>query len=395
MSEIDRIIQITDRAGTGAPNFTNGVNFAGSDSGLSPHKHTEGSTEPSSPSNGDTWWDTDNDIYKVYMDNDWKDWLGTSASTAIAWGGTRHVYSSYEANGNLDTIEYFSSVASAGATAQDFGNLSAVRVVIASTSSTTRGLFFGSTNYSNISSNPAGQVIDYITIATTGNATDFGDLYFIENGNYVLESQNATGNGTRGIIFGGYSGYTGMKNNIEYVTIANTGNAADFGDLGEANRQGGACSDATRAVYARGTNTTNNGIEYVTIATTGNATSFGTQTISHGQQFAGCSDATRGIFAGGDNSGRINSISYITIQTTGNSTDFGDMTGPRSRLGCTSDGTYGTVIGARNDGTTDSGSGTWTKQIDRFTIQTTGNATDFADAAVAVRYAGACAGAPS
>ena len=61
MSEIDRITKITDRAGTGAPNFTFGVKFAGSDSGINPHTHTEGATEPSSPNNGDTWWDSDNE----------------------------------------------------------------------------------------------------------------------------------------------------------------------------------------------------------------------------------------------------------------------------------------------------------------------------------------------
>ena len=391
MSEF-RIRKLTDRAGTGAPNFTHGFNINGSDSGLLAVTHTTGSTVPDSPSNGDTWWDTGNDKYYVYVNNVWREY--SIAVESITWGGTRHVYASYDNNGNTDTIEYFSSVASAGSTAQDFGNLSAARVVIASTSSQTRGLFIGSVSNSNISSNTAGQVIDYITIATTGNATDFGDLYFIEQSSYVLESQNATGNGTRGIIFGGYSSWTGMKNNIEYVTIANTGNAADFGDLGEANRQGGACSDATRAVYARGTNTTNTGIEYVTIATTGNATSFGTQTVNHGSQFAGCSDATRGCFTGGENGGRTNPISYLTIQTTGNTTDFGDLTVGRARHGSTSDGTYGTVIGARNDGTLGH-SGSYTERIDRFTIQTTGNATDFADAAVAVRYAGACAGNPS
>ena len=403
MSDVVGIEKITDRAGTGAPDFTNGFNIAGSDSGISPHAHTEGATEPSSPSNGDAWLDTDNNIYKVYIDGEWKDWLGTSAPTGVAWGGTRHVYSCWEGSGssgiNTDTIQYFSSVASAGTTAQDFGNLSVARLTYAATSSQTRGLFIGSTNGSNISSNTSGQVIDYITIATTGNATDFGNLYFIEGGAYVIEAQNATGNGVRGIIFGGYSSYSGMKNNIEYVTIANTGNAADFGDLGEANREGGACSDATRAVYARGTNSTNNGIEYVTIDTTGNATSFGNQTVNHAKQFAGCSDATRGIFAGGDNSGRINSISYITIQTTGNSTDFGDMTGPRSRLGCTSDGTYGTMTGGRHDGSLPDGAGgsntTWTNRIDRITIQTAGNATDFGDTINAVTFVAACAGAPS
>ena len=395
MSEIDRITEIKDRAGTGSPNFTNGVNFAGSDSGISPHTHTESANEPSSPSNGDTWWDSDNDIYKVYMDNAWKDWLGTTAPATIAWGGTRHVYASYNSANSLNTIEYFSSVANVGATAADFGDLTVARVLSASTSSTTRGLFIGSVSQSSTPSN--GNVIDYITIATTGNATDFGNLNFSEqSGSYVLEAMNAAGNGTRGIIFGGYSSWSGNKNNIEYVTIANTGNGTDFGDLSSADRMGAACADATRAVYAYGENHSTNAIDYVTIDTTGNATSFGTQAVAHSQTFAGCSDATRGLFSGGINSSyaKINSISYITIQTAGNSADFGDMAGGRRDHGSTSDATYGTFIGGRNDGNLGA-STDHTVNIERVTIQTLGNATDFADAAVAVRYGAACSGAPS
>ena len=404
--KVDSVVNV---AGTGKPNFPVSPTSGGAAlSTLNTHSYTSSATEPSSPKNGAIWWDSANSKVYVYANGEFKEIsLNTDYPSAyslgIDWGGTRHVYSCYEGSGssaiNTDTIQYFSSAASAGTTAQDFGNLSAARLTYAATSSQTRGLFIGSAGGSNISSDTSGQVIDYITIATTGNATDFGDLYFIEQSSYVLESQNATGNGTRGIIFGGYSSWTGTKNNIEYVTIANTGNAADFGDLGEANRQGGACSDATRAVYARGTNGTNNGIEYVTIDTTGNATSFGTQTVNHAKQFAGCSDATRGIFAGGDTGVRINSISYITIQTTGNSTDFGDMTGPRSRLGCTSDGTYGTMTGGRHDGSLPDGAGgttsTWTNRIDRITIQTAGNATDFGDTVNAASFVAACAGNPS
>ena len=63
MSDVVGIEKITDRAGTGAPDFTNGFNIAGSDSGISAFKHTESANEPSSPSNGDAWLDTDNNIY--------------------------------------------------------------------------------------------------------------------------------------------------------------------------------------------------------------------------------------------------------------------------------------------------------------------------------------------
>lgn len=355
--------------------------------------YTASGSEPSSPSNGDYWWDTGNDKLYKYMDGEFKE-LGIAASS-IAWGGTRHVYASYNSANSLNTIEYFSSAANAGATAADFGDLTVARVLSASTSSTTRGLFIGSISQSSTPS--TGNVIDYITIATTGNATDFGNLYFSEqSGSYVLEAMNAAGNGTRGIIFGGYSGWSGNKNNIEYVTIANTGNAADFGDLNGTDRKGAACADATRAVYAYGENHTTNNIDYVTIDTTGNATSFGTQAVAHSQTFAGCSDATRGLFSGGVNSSyaKINSISYITIQTAGNSADFGDMAGGRRDHGSTSDATYGTFIGGRNDGTLGA-STDYTVNIDRVTIQTLGNATDFADTAVAVRYGAACSGSPS
>ena len=104
MSEIDRITKITDRAGTGAPNFTFGVNFAGSDSGISPHTHTVSASEPGSPNNGDTWWDSDNDIYKVYMDSKWKDWLGTTVAP-FSWGGDRGVFAGGYASG-FKTVSY-------------------------------------------------------------------------------------------------------------------------------------------------------------------------------------------------------------------------------------------------------------------------------------------------
>ena len=87
MSTAEEVTKISDRAGTGAVNFSNGFNVNGSDSGISSFTHTEGANEPSSPSNGDTWWDSDNDIYKVYMNNEWKDWLGTTASSS--WYGAR------------------------------------------------------------------------------------------------------------------------------------------------------------------------------------------------------------------------------------------------------------------------------------------------------------------
>ena len=42
MSEFQKVQKLSDRAGTGAVNFTNGFNINGSDSGLTGFAHTEG-----------------------------------------------------------------------------------------------------------------------------------------------------------------------------------------------------------------------------------------------------------------------------------------------------------------------------------------------------------------
>jgi hypothetical protein len=46
----------------------------------------------------------------------------------------------------------------------------------------------------------------------------------------------------RGLFAGGEGG--SAENTIQFVTIATTGNATDFGDLISANRQPAACSDS-------------------------------------------------------------------------------------------------------------------------------------------------------
>jgi hypothetical protein len=86
----------------------------------------------------------------------------------------------------------------------------------------------------------ATNIIDYITIATTGNASDFGDLTL---GRYGL---GATASPIRGIFYSGWisNPSTVIYNTIDYVTIASTGNAIDFGDATQAKREKGACSDS-------------------------------------------------------------------------------------------------------------------------------------------------------
>ena len=123
-----------------------------------------------------------------------------------------------------------------------------------------------------------GQVntIDYVTTTTTGNATDFGDL--------TSTTTNAgCSNGVRA-VFGGGSGGP-HSNIIDYITIATTGNATDFGDLLTTLDAMASLSDGTKGVWGGGNasgagNTGSNVIQYVTIANTGNATDFGDLTVA-------------------------------------------------------------------------------------------------------------------
>ena len=206
--------------------------------------------------------------------------------------------------------------------------------------------------------------MEYITISTTSNTTDFGDL------NYGSPSYNVEGscNGTRGIFQGGHSSATNV---LDYITVASTGNAISFGALSVDRYNPGSLGDATRAVFGGGDTggaTKVNTMDYVSYDTTGNATDFGNLTVSR-NQCSGASDTTRGIFAGG-NAGPMDVMDYITIQTTGNATDFGNQSVARYGSGACSSSVRGVWAG---------GCCGYRNTIDYVTIQTTGNATDFGD----------------
>ena len=115
-------------------------------------------------------------------------------------------------------------------------------------------------------------IINYINIASTGNATDFGDL--LAGDAFVTGCSN----GTRGIFCGGIDG--SYSDVIQYITIASAANSIDFGDLSVDVYGASACSDGTKGcIGGGGTNTggyqrvTN--IDYVNITSIGNATDFG------------------------------------------------------------------------------------------------------------------------
>ena len=302
---------------------------------------------------------------------------------AILAGGIRNLNSNFVSH---DVIQSFDMTTSNNATS--FGQLSSYRAYLAGTSSRDRGVFVG--GQPTIGTQTSTDTIEYITIATAGDATDFGDLTVSRRG------VAAAGNGTRGLIFGGQNDNTYPYSDvIDYITIGTTGNATDFGDTVNDQRNTGALADISRAVtsgYISGTGGggTYNYMDYVTISVLGNATSFGEMTTGR-QSSGGASDETRGIFGGGTRAGGplSNIMDYITIQTTGNATDFGDLAIEKSWVSAASNGTYATFSGGYD------GDQYPQSEIDKITIQTLGNSSHPQDLAQSTYTAGSAAGDPS
>ena len=213
---------------------------------------------------------------------------------------------------------------------------------------------------------PRENVIDYITIASTGNAQDFGD---------ASTTTNATGGGassTRGVFIGGEDANPGY-NSIHYVTFASSGGAIDFGELTHPGSDAGGyypfvASNQTRAVasygYGSAAPTQNRSAqEYITIATTGNGKEWADVSAA-GTRFGGgtCSSPTRGIFIGGiqsaagiydESQGDVvqsagAGISYmrsLTFSTIGSSEHFGNLTYVGEYITGASNSTRGIIMG--------------------------------------------------
>ena len=290
----------------------------------------------------------------------------SDASGSVSPAAARGIFAGGFTGSDGSNVMDYITISSTG-NATDFGDLSATLYNHGGFSSSTRGITGGGLLGGSVTN-----VIEYVTIATTGNSTDFGDLLNTISGN------SGCANSTRGLMLGGYTA-PDIQDLIQYVTIATTGNSTDFGDLLSARRfLCGALASPTRGVTSGGEgagNAKSNVIQYVTIATTGNSTDFGDLSSVAAFGSSSC-NSTRGLISLGDNnSGVVNTVEFITIASVSNSSDFGDLTTARQYTGSTSGGDRAVFGG----GDTGSASNT----IDYFTITSAGNATDFGDLTVA------------
>jgi len=244
----------------------------------------------------------------------------------VAGNATRSISFGGNANGATNVIEYVNPTSAGNGT--DFGDMPVndTNVALAALANNTRAVY----------QRKEGVTVEYVTIASTGNPSDFGDAT-------VYRRLGAAGfaSTTRGCIAGGMpaSGST-LVNVIDYITIGSTGNSTDFGDLTVARYGPTGCSNATRGLILGGE--TGSGfsdvIDYVTIASTGNATDFG-DLLAGVQSGTACASTTRAVKGGGSISGGTQDVmQYVTIASTGDATDFGDLAANTYRLGATSVG---------------------------------------------------------
>ena len=110
---------------------------------------------------------------------------------------------------------------------------------------------------------------------------------------------------------------------IDYVTMASGGNAQDFGNLTASGRCPGGASSSTRAIFA-GVNSSNV-ISYVEINTLGNALDFGDLTNVTGNRTASFSSPTRFVCMSGHSSPNQGAIDFLNIANKGNTVRFGDL----------------------------------------------------------------------
>ena len=272
---------------------------------------------------------------------------------------------------NLGTMD-FVEIATLG-NAVDFGDMTLARTANQCGSSSTRGILAGGSYPGR--PNTGETQIDYITFQSGGGASDFGDMSF-----EGTHKGAGIGNGVRGVFCGGYNGNSPYNQfaTCQYITIATTGDSSFFGELTVAAGTNSSVSDRTRGCIT-GMETGNNPstvqtntIDFLTTATLGNAQDFGDLTVARRCSNGCSSSTTRGLFySGSPGPGpHRNTIDYITIQTKGNATNFGDTT----EYGNTGGQAHGSNLTRSVNAAGSSQNG-----IEYVTIATTGNATNFGD----------------
>ena len=217
-----------------------------------------------------------------------------------------------------NTTDYIAFSSTGNAT--DFGDNVLDGGVAVTHSNNTRGIITSmanGVNDQNVSATAACINLVYYTIANTGDSTDFGDQ--------SVPRVFGCGGGSKtkmihsGGTIGGQNSH--RQNVIDVLNIASTGNATDFGDLSTVlSGPKGNLNSSTKCFILGGYNgsahTTN--IQTVVIESEGNATDFGDQTTTSPN--VPLSNGIIGIIWYSDAV-----TTKLTLASTGDAVDFGDL----------------------------------------------------------------------
>ena len=213
---------------------------------------------------------------------DFGDLIGTRRYTLAAVSNkTRGIIGGGGTPSVTTSLDFF-TISNQG-NSSDFGDLSAARSSSFSAQSAVRAIVAGGSN---------GNVMDFFTMTSLGNATEFGDLTVARG------SGGGGSNSTRAVFMGGTTtpstpaGHT----TIDYVQIASLGDAIDFGNSIEARNGGdGGAASPTRICQAGGNNPSAiDRIDFVNPQTTGDSIDFGDLTAARTYPF-GTSNSHGGI----------------------------------------------------------------------------------------------------
>ena len=356
MSEA-RVNNLSNESNTGGPSISGITTFSSPYFFVPPKGDTV--SRPENPEKGSIRFNTDS-LKLEYFRGNTIGWVEVEASHGQLDGGTRGIICGGRNNGSgRDNLQYVNMDSTGNFS--DFGDLTGGKRV---------PICFASRVLGHVNGDISSGSSNVLTIASTGSASDkgidmSGDRY---NGAGIADS-------TRGIVAGG-ADPSSVFNIIEYITMTSTGDFVDFGDLSQTTQSCGGCSSSVRGIIMGGHDGSNrvNTIEYITISTLGNSADFGDLLSSKTPNQAVMSNAVRGLGFGGGAPGPVagnnNTIEFITIATLGNSIDFGDSTANGGdRAGCSSPTRAICNLGANASDTA----------VDYVQIMSTGNARDFGD----------------
>ena len=321
-------------------------------------------------------YNTDSNKMEVYIGDTW---MEVSVSTPNLDGGARAIRAGGQVGGSpfprTDTMD-FVTIPTAG-NATDFGNLTQVKFGPAGAGSKTRAVFMAGGTPSRLSE------IDFVTFSSTGNAADFGNMTVARAAGGMAGHSSET----RALLAAGSTPSSDQNDTIDFITIASTGNGIDFGNLTQSVSGVLASGSSTRCLFPGGSYLPayayRNTIDVVTIATTGNAVDFGFDLTTAGGGRC-CDNSIRALYqvAAGDNK----QIETVIIATLSNSFDFGE-------LSQTSDsGSFGTSNPTRELFGLNTPSG-GTNIMEYISMSTGGTAVDFGDLTQAITNSGATSNA--